>query len=85
MEAVTPGAGDAEQVLMDQLASKLLRSPDNQGQDRTVNQKLTELRMLTRTVCFNNPSDFRYIYLATVLGSKIREFLPGRVQGSALC
>ena len=40
------GPGDPEQMFMDKIASKLLGSPDNCWQDRTVHQKLAELGML---------------------------------------
>ena len=69
---------------MDKLASKILCSPDNSWQDRTVHQKLAELGMLNRTVCKDYSYNFWDINLCAVFGSKITKVLPRRLQGSTL-
>ena len=82
VEAITPSAGDPEQMFMDRLASKLLCSPDNSWQDRTVHQKLAELGMLNRAVS----KDYSYyiwdINICTVLptpGEAKAKAMPGRL------
>ena len=69
---------------MDKLASKLLCSPDNSWQDRTVHQKLAELGMLNRAVSKDYSYYFWIINLCAVFGSEITKLLPGRLQGSTL-